>query len=71
MRNFLDCVRSREKAVCDIDEAVRSETLCQVSEIAIRLKRKLKWDPTTEHFQDDDEANRMLSRAMRNPWTLS
>ncbi|MBI4605033.1 MAG: hypothetical protein HY721_23980 [Planctomycetes bacterium] len=70
VRNFLDCVRSRKKAVCDIDEAVRSETLCQVSEIAIRMGRKVKWDWKTETFPGDDEANRRLSRPMRAPWAL-
>ncbi len=68
--NFLDCVRSRKKAVCDIDEAVRSETFCQVSDIAIRFGRKLKWDPAKERFIGDEQANRMLSRTMRSPWTL-
>jgi predicted dehydrogenase len=70
VRNLLDCVRSGAKTVCPVDEAVRSETLCQVSEIAIRLKRKVKWDPKTERFVKDDEANRMLSRSMRSPWSL-
>ena len=70
-RNFLDCVRSRKTAICDIDEAVRSESLCQVSEIAIRLGRKVKWDPKTETFPGDEEANRRLTRAMRSPWSLA
>jgi predicted dehydrogenase len=70
VRNFLDCVRSRKKAVSDIDEAVRSETLCQVSEIAIRLGRKVKWDWKTETFPGDEEANRRLTRPMRAPWAL-
>ena len=70
VRNFLDCVKSRAKTICPIDEAVRSETLCQISEIAIRLGRKVKWDWKTETFPDDEEANRKLKRAMRAPWTL-
>ncbi len=70
VRNFLDCVRSRKTAVSGIDESVRSESLCQVSEIAIRLGRKVKWDPKTETFPGDDEANRRLSRPMRSPWCL-
>ena len=39
------------RAIGDIDEAVRSETLCQISEIAIRLKRKVKWDPRAGRFE--------------------
>jgi predicted dehydrogenase len=70
VRNFLDCVKSRAKTVSPIDESVRSETLCQISEIAIRLQRKVKWDPKTESFPGDEEANRRLSRPLRAPWKL-
>jgi len=38
--------------------------------IAIRLQRKMQWDPEREQFINDDEANRMLSKAMRPPWRL-
>lgn len=68
--NFVECVRTRRRAVCDIDEAVRSETFCQIGEIALRLGRKVVWDPATECFLGDEAANRMLSRAMRGPWKL-
>jgi predicted dehydrogenase len=71
VRNFLDSVKSRQKAICDIEEAVRSETLCQIGEIAIRLGRKVRWDPKTETFPGDEEANRRLSRPMRAPWSLA
>jgi len=69
-RNFIECVKSRKETVCPIDEAVRSETICQISNIAIRLKRRVKWDPRAERFVDDEEANRLLGRAMREPWRL-
>ena len=69
-QNLLDCVRTRRPPVCDIDTAVRSETLCQIGEIAIRLGRAVTWDPSVERFIRDDEANRMLSRQMRSPWRL-
>ena len=68
--NFVECVRTRRKTVCDIDTAVRSETFCQIGEIAIRLGRKVVWDPAVERFVDDESANRMLSRGMRSPWKL-
>ena len=41
-----------------------------IAEISIRLGRKLKWDPTTEKFVGDDQANRLLSTPMRAPWQL-
>jgi hypothetical protein len=37
----------------------------------MRLQRKLTWDPKTERFVNDDEANRLLSRAIRGPWQYS
>jgi len=68
--NFVDCVRTRRKTVCPIETAVRSDTICQLSDIAMRLDRKLRWDPDAERFLDDPEANRKLARAMRSPWHL-
>jgi len=69
-RNFLDCVKTRQQTVCPIEAAVRSDTVCHLSNIAMRLGRKLRWDPVKEHFVNDDQANRMLCRAMRSPWSL-
>lgn len=68
--NFLDCVKSRSTPVSSIDSAVRTDTVCHLSDIAMRLSRRLKWDPAAERFIGDDQANRMLSRAMRSPWHL-
>jgi hypothetical protein len=50
---------------------VQSETICQQADIAMRLQRKLRWDPAAERFVDDDQANRLLSRAIRGPWQYS
>ena len=69
-RHFLDCVRHRRETVAPAEVAHRSATLCHLSDIAMRLGRKLRWDPEKETFTGDDEANRMLSRARRVPWTL-
>ncbi|MBN2375196.1 MAG: Gfo/Idh/MocA family oxidoreductase [Sedimentisphaerales bacterium] len=69
-RNLIDCIRTRNRTVAPIDVAVRSDTICQISDIALRLGRKLKWDPDQENFVGDAEANRMLHRAMRSPWKL-
>jgi predicted dehydrogenase len=70
VRNLLDCVKSRSETICPIDVAVQADIICQISDIAIRLEQKLKWDPKTERFINNDAANRRLSRAMRTPWTL-
>ncbi len=69
-RNFIDCVRARTTPVSSIGAAVRSDTVCHLSDIAMRLGRKLRWDPQAERFIDDPVANRMLSRSMRSPWHL-
>ena len=70
MRNFLDAIKTRRQTICPIDVAVHSDTICHQGNIAIRLGRKLKWNPEKERFIKDDEANRMLSRSMRSPWRL-
>ena len=48
----------------------QATTLTILSDIATRLRRKLTWDWKSERFVHDEEANRMLSRAMRSPWSL-
>ena len=70
VRNLLDCVKSRAETICPIDVAVQADIICHISDIAIRLEQKLKWDPKTERFINNNAANRRLSRAMRSPWTL-
>ena len=71
VRDFLDCVKSRAETICPIDESVRGDAFCHLSDIAIRLNRKVTWDTGKEHFVDDEEANlRLLARHMRPPWRL-
>ena len=71
VRNFLDCVKSRAATVCPIDEAVRSDALCHLGEAAMRLNRKVTWDPKKERFVDDEAANlRLSARQLRAPWRL-
>jgi hypothetical protein len=68
--NWLQCIRSRQKPICDAEVGCRSATVCLLGIIANRLGRPLKWDPAAECFVNDAEANRMLSRPMRSPWKL-
>ncbi|MBM3861337.1 MAG: Gfo/Idh/MocA family oxidoreductase [Verrucomicrobia bacterium] len=69
-RNFLDCVRSRGEPIAPVEVGHCSATLCHIGNIAMRLKRRLRWNPHTEQFVGDDEANRMLSRPYRTGWSL-
>jgi len=68
--NFLECIRSRRKPICDVEIGCRSATVCHIGNIAYWLKRPLKWDPVKEQFIGDAEANRWLDRPKRAPWTL-
>jgi len=70
VRNLLDCVKSRNDTICPIDVSVQADIICHISDIAIRLEQKIKWDPKTERFVNNEPANRRLSRPMRSPWTL-
>ena len=68
--NFLDCVRTRQRPICDADIAHRSASALLLGGVVKQLQRTLKWDPKVEHFVDDDEAERMLSIAKRPPWCI-
>jgi len=70
VRNFLDCVKSRQQPVSTAGAAHHSITACHVANICRRLGRPLKWDPDKEVFIGDEEANRFVSRAYRQPWRL-
>jgi len=69
-RNFLDCVKSRQECYFPPEIGQRCFTIAHIGNIAMMLGKKLKWDPAREQFVDNDEANRMLGRAMRSPWHL-
>ena len=68
MRNFLDCVKSREETVANPRVMHHSMTTVHAANICMWLKRSLKFDPATELFVNDDEANSLRSRAMREPY---
>ncbi len=68
--NWLDCIRSRERAVADAEIGHRSSTVCHLGNIARWVGRKLKWDPVKEQFIGDEEANKHLDRARRKPYQL-
>ena len=69
-RNFLECVKTRRRTMCPVETATRSDAICHMDDIAIRLGRRLKWDPKAEQFLNDKTANRLLTRPMRSPWRL-
>ncbi len=68
--DFIECVKTRQPTISPIDDAVYSDIVSHLADIAIRLKRKVKWDPVKEQVVDDDEATRMLTRSLRDPWRI-
>jgi len=67
--NFLDCVKSRKLPICDVEIGHRSATICHLGNIAVRIGRKIRWDPAAERIDGDEEAAAMLSRPYRAPYT--
>jgi predicted dehydrogenase len=71
MEDFVSCVRSRQRPLCDVEIGHRSVTVCHLGVISLRLGGKtLRWDPEKERFLGDALADEMLSREMRAPWKL-
>jgi predicted dehydrogenase len=69
-QNLLDCIKSRSQTISHIDAAFQGDAICQLSEIAVRTGRKIRWDPKKEEIIGDDAASRLLTRPMRSPWHL-
>jgi hypothetical protein len=70
VRNFLDAVKSRKDPIAPVEVGHRTATICHLGNIAMKLGRKIKWVPETETIVGDNEAAAMLSRPMREPWTI-
>jgi predicted dehydrogenase len=67
-RNFLDCVKSRQRPVADIEGGHQVTTACHLANLSLRCGRKLKWDPEKEEILGDRDASAMLQRPYRKPW---
>lgn len=67
-RNFLQCVKTRERPSADVEDGHKSAILCHLGNIALRLGREVRFDAETETFGRDREANRFLMRKPRKPW---
>jgi hypothetical protein len=69
-QNFIDSVKSRKQPVSHLADAVRSDIISQLCNIAVRLKRPVKWDPAQQQIVGDAEAAKMAHRDLQQPWTL-
>ena len=68
--DFIDACKTREKPFRDVQYAVNTMSVCHLAIIAYELKRSLKWDAAKLAFIGDEEANRFVDRARREPWVL-
>lgn len=68
--DWLQCIRTRRQAAVPVEVAHRSCTACLIYHIAMKHPRPLRWDPNKERFIDDDQANALLSRPQRAPYSI-
>jgi predicted dehydrogenase len=68
LQDFLDCVKSRKRPICDVEIGCRSASVCHLGNLAYWYHRKLRWDPAKERFIGDAEANKWLDHDRRAPW---
>ncbi|MFO0909400.1 MAG: Gfo/Idh/MocA family oxidoreductase [Isosphaeraceae bacterium] len=69
-QNFLDCIKSRKRPIADVEIGHRSATVCHLGNIALRLGRRIQWDPSAEQILGDSEAAAMLVRPYRSPYVI-
>lgn len=70
MANFFECVKARKEPVSDAWSHHRALTSCHLSNLAMLLQRKLRWDPEQEVFIGDSQANALLSRPRRKGYEI-
>src|SRR5262245_59201932 len=70
-RNFLDCIKSRQLPICDIEIGHRSTSVAQLGNVAYRTKSHLTWDVKSEEFRGNRRAGKLLSAKYRKPWKLT
>ncbi|MBE7501338.1 MAG: hypothetical protein HS113_13735 [Verrucomicrobiales bacterium] len=69
--DFIQALKTRRETLIPAEAGHRTASLCQLGWIAIRLGTRLRWDPAAERFTNSDEANALLARPERAPWTLA
>ncbi|HZT33713.1 MAG TPA: Gfo/Idh/MocA family oxidoreductase [Bryobacteraceae bacterium] len=68
VRNFVDCIKSRQRPIADVEGGHQVTTACHLANLSLRLGRELHWDPDKEDFHGDPEASTYLVRPYRKPW---
>ncbi|HWH68615.1 MAG TPA: Gfo/Idh/MocA family oxidoreductase [Candidatus Sulfotelmatobacter sp.] len=70
IRDFLDCVKTRGQTRANADAACYAHIACHAANIALYLGRKVTYDPVKHEFIGDEQANRLRSEALREPWRI-
>jgi predicted dehydrogenase len=68
VRNFLDCIKSRQKPIADVEDGHHTAVACHLANISLRTGSKIRWDAEREEIIGNPEAARMLARSYRKPW---
>ena len=70
IRNFCDCVKSRQRTNCDMETGHRSTTFALLANISLATKSRIDWDPKAERIVNNKQANKLLHYKYRKPWKL-
>ena len=70
MRDFLDCIKTRNRPVCDVEEGHYSATFAHLANISLATRARIDWDGAAERITNVESANALLQYEYRAPWTL-
>ncbi len=70
IRNFLDCVKSKDEPWCPLEEGHRSTSFAHLANIALAVGGRIEWDAEKERITNNDKANELLHYEYRKPWKL-
>jgi predicted dehydrogenase len=70
VRNFLDCVKSRQSPFCTLEDGHRSTSFAHLANISLAVKQRLEWDAVNERFTNNEKANQLLGYEYRKPWKI-
>jgi hypothetical protein len=68
VRNFVDCIKSRQRPIADVEGGHQVTTACHLANISLRTGRKIRWDAEKEEILGDKDASAYLERPYREPW---
>ncbi|MCD6288679.1 MAG: Gfo/Idh/MocA family oxidoreductase [Candidatus Hydrogenedentes bacterium] len=70
IRNFLDCIKSRNQPLCCLEDGHRSTSFAHLANISLAMQQRIEWDPVAERVTNNDDANSLLHYEYRKPWRL-